>query len=152
MTSNTARPHNPNPVGQTWRAAHLLCSVRAPSTVAPTETLQSHTESGGAHKTGSVSSIEEDVHASIITDQSEDIHTDTKHHLHLYGIYKMRNAYYPRTLNIALTLKPGLHCPDCGARWSPMAKSAGFVSTSTNSEGTSVNNVILPGNILRHRQ
>ena len=33
-----------------------------------------------------------------------------------------------------------------------MAKSAGFVSTSANSEGTSVNNVTLPGNILRHRQ
>ena len=49
-------------------------------------------------------------------------------------------------------LKPGLHCPGCGARWSPMAKSEGFVSTSANSEGTSVNNVTLPGNILRHRQ
>ena len=49
-------------------------------------------------------------------------------------------------------VKRGLHCPDCGARWSPMAKSAGFVSTSANSEGTSVNNVTLPGNILRHRQ
>ena len=36
--------------------------------------------------------------------------------------------------------------------WGPMAKSAGFVSTSANSEGTSVNNVTLPGNILRHRQ
>ena len=33
-----------------------------------------------------------------------------------------------------------------------MAKSAGFISTSANSEGTSVNNVTLPGNILRHRQ
>ena len=33
-----------------------------------------------------------------------------------------------------------------------MAKSAGFVSTSANSEGTSVNNVTLPGNILRHRK
>ena len=42
-------------------------------------------------------------------------------------------------------LKPGLHCPDCGARWSPMAKSAGFVSTSANSEGNSVNNVLFPG-------
>ena len=51
-----------------------------------------------------------------------------------------------------ICIKPGLHCPDCGARWSPMAKSAGFVSTSANSEGTSVNNVTLPGNILRHRQ
>ena len=51
-------------------------------------------------------------------------------------------------------IKPGLHCPDCGARWSPMAKSAGFVSTSVNIEGTctSVNNVTLPGNILSHRQ
>ena len=71
-----------------------------PSTFAPTETLQSHTESGSAHQTGSVSNIEEDVRASIITDQSEDIHTDT-----MYGIYKMRNAYYPRTLNVALTLR-----------------------------------------------
>ena len=42
-----------------------------------------------------------------------------------------------------ITFKPGLHCPDCGARWSPMAKSAGFVSTSANGEGTSVNNVTL---------
>ena len=50
-------------------------------------------------------------------------------------------------------VKPGLHCPDCGARWSPMAKSAGFVNcTSANSESASVNNVTLPGNILRHRQ
>ena len=50
-------------------------------------------------------------------------------------------------------LKPGLHCPDCGARWPPMEKSAGFaISTSANSEGTSVNNVTLPGHILRHRQ
>ena len=39
--------------------------------------------------------------------------------------------------------------PD-GPRW--MAKSAGFVSTSANSEGTSVNNVTLPGNILIYRQ
>ena len=49
-------------------------------------------------------------------------------------------------------IKPGLHCPDCGARWSPMAKWAGFVSTSANSEGTSVNNVTLPGNILSYWQ
>ena len=55
----------------------IVLSTRTPSTFAPTEALQSHTESGGAHQTGSVSSIEEDVRASIITDQSEDIHTDT---------------------------------------------------------------------------
>ena len=48
-----------------------------PSTFAPTETLQSHTESGGTHQSGSASSIGEDVRASVITDQSEDIHTDT---------------------------------------------------------------------------
>ena len=59
--------------------------------------------------------------------------------------------HFKRTVTYA-TLKPGLHCPDCGARWSPMAKSAGFVSTSANSAGTSVNIVTLPGNILRHRQ
>ena len=49
-----------------------------------------------------------------------------------------------RTFNL-IYLKPGLHSPDCGAQWSPMAKWAGFVSTSANSEVTSVNNVTLPG-------
>ena len=47
------------------------------STRAPTEAHQSHTESGGAQQTGTVTSNEEDVRTSIITDQSEDIHTDT---------------------------------------------------------------------------
>ena len=59
------------------RGTSIVLSTRAPSTFTPTEALQSHTESGSAHQTGSVSSIEEDVRASIITDQSEDIHTDT---------------------------------------------------------------------------
>ena len=59
------------------RGTSIVLSTRTPSTVAPTKTPQSHTESGGAHQTGSVSSIEEDVRSSIITDQSEDIHTDT---------------------------------------------------------------------------
>ena len=71
-------PPDPEP---SWpdvaRGTYIMLSTYAPSTVAPTEALQSHTESGGAHQTGSVSSIEEDVRALIITDQSEDIHTNT---------------------------------------------------------------------------
>ena len=46
-----------------------------PSTLVPTDTLQNHTESVRAHQAGSASSIGDDVRASIITDQSEDIHT-----------------------------------------------------------------------------
>ena len=68
------RPQIPSPVGQTWP---IVVSTCAPSTLAPTEVFQSHTASGSAHQTGSVSTMEDDVRASIITDQSEDIHTDT---------------------------------------------------------------------------
>ena len=71
-------PPDPEP---SWpdvtRGTSIVLSTRAPSTFAATEALQSHTESGGAHQTGSVSSIEEDMRSSIIADQSEDIHTDT---------------------------------------------------------------------------
>ena len=59
------------------RGTSIVLSTRAPSTFVPTEAQQSHTESGGAQQIGSVTSNEEDVRASIITDQSEDIHTDT---------------------------------------------------------------------------
>ena len=59
------------------RGTSIVLSTRAPSTFAPTEAHQSHTESGGAQQTESVTSNEEDVRASIITDQSEVIHTDT---------------------------------------------------------------------------
>ena len=59
------------------RGTSIVLSTRAPSTFAPTEAHQSHTESSGAQHIGSVTSNEEDVRASIITDQSEDIHTDT---------------------------------------------------------------------------
>ena len=38
---------------------------------------QIHTTSGSAHQTGSFSTMDNDVRASIITDQSEDIHTGT---------------------------------------------------------------------------
>ena len=71
-------PPDPEP---SWpdvaRGTSIVLSTRAPSTFAPTEAHQSHTESGGAQQIGSVTSIEEDVRASIITDQSEDIQTDT---------------------------------------------------------------------------
>ena len=59
------------------RGTSIVLSTRAPSTFALTEAHQSHTESGDAQQTGSVTSNEEDVRASIITDPSEDIHTDT---------------------------------------------------------------------------
>ena len=50
--------------------------------------------------------------------------------LHWWGFIKIHNVHIQITCEfIFLLLKPGLHCPDCGARWSPMAKSAGFVST-----------------------
>ena len=71
-------PPDPEP---SWpdvaRGTSIVVSTCAPSTLAPTEVLQSHTASGSVHQTGSVSTIEDDVRASIITDQSEDIHTDT---------------------------------------------------------------------------
>ena len=71
-------PPDPEP---SWpdvaRGTSIVLSTRAPSTSTPPETLQSHTGSDGTHQTRSVSSIEDDVRASIITDQSEDIHTDT---------------------------------------------------------------------------
>ena len=71
-------PPDPEP---SWpdvaRGTSIVVSTRAPSTLAPTEILQCHTASGSAHQTGSVSTIEDYVRASIITDQSEDIHTDT---------------------------------------------------------------------------
>ena len=67
-------PPDPEP---SWpdvaRGTSIVVSLRAPSTLAPTEIVQSHTASGSAHQTGSVSTIEEDVRASIITDHSEDI-------------------------------------------------------------------------------
>ena len=75
-------PPDPEP---SWpdmaRGTSIVVSTRAPSTLAPTEIVQSHTytASGSAHQTGSVSTIEEDVRASIITDHSEDILTDNKH-------------------------------------------------------------------------
>ena len=76
--SNAARLQIPRPVGQTWRAAHLLCSVRAHHLHSRlTQADQSPTESGGVQRTGSVTSNEDDARASVITDQSEDIPTDT---------------------------------------------------------------------------
>ena len=63
IQTDTCPPPDPEP---SWPdVAHgtsIVLSTRAPSTFAPTEALQSHTESGGAHRSGSVSSIEEDVH------------------------------------------------------------------------------------------
>ena len=59
------------------RGTSIVVSMRAPSALAPTEVLHSHTTPGSAHQTGSVSTMENDVCASIMTDQSEDIHTDT---------------------------------------------------------------------------
>ena len=59
------------------RGTSIVVSTRAPSTLAPTEVLDSHTTPGSAYQTGSVSTMENDVCASIMTDQSEDIHTDT---------------------------------------------------------------------------
>ena len=71
-------PPDPEP---SWpdvaRGTSIVVSTRAPSTLAPTEVPQIHTTSGSAHQTGSVSTMDNDVRASIITDQSEDIHTDT---------------------------------------------------------------------------
>ena len=86
------------------RGTSIVLSMCAPSTFVPTEAHQNHAESGGAQQTGSVTINEEDVRASIITDQSEDIHTDTNTR-NLYGIYRMLNAYYLKTLNVALTLR-----------------------------------------------
>ena len=59
------------------RGTSIVLSTRAPSTFAPTQAHQSLTESGGSQRIGSVTSNEDDARASVITDQSEDIHTDT---------------------------------------------------------------------------
>ena len=71
-------PPDPEP---SWpevaRGTSIVVSTRAPSTLAHTEVPQIHTTSGSAHQSGSVSTMDSDVRASSITDQSEDIHTDT---------------------------------------------------------------------------
>ena len=59
------------------RGTSIVVSTRAPSTLAPTDIVQSHQASGSAHQTGSVSTMENDVRASSTNDQSEDIHMDT---------------------------------------------------------------------------
>ena len=59
------------------RGTSIVLSTRTPSTFAPTLAHQSLTESGGTQRIGSVASNEDDASASVITDQSEDIHTDT---------------------------------------------------------------------------
>ena len=79
----------------------VVLSTRAPSTFAPTLAHQSITEPGGAQRIGSVTSNVDDTRASDITDQSEEIHTDTNTQP---KIYRMRPAYYLKTLNVALTL------------------------------------------------
>ena len=76
--SNSARLQIPRPVlPDAASGTSIVLSTRAPSTFMPSEAHQNHTESGSTQQTGSVTNKEEDVHASIITDQSEDIHTDT---------------------------------------------------------------------------
>ena len=55
----------------------IVVGTRTPSTLACTEVPQIHTTSGSAHQSGSVSTMDNDVRASSITDQSEDIHSDT---------------------------------------------------------------------------
>ena len=55
----------------------IVVSTRAPSTLAPTDIVQSHQASDSAHQTGSVSTMENEVRASSTNDQSEDIHLDT---------------------------------------------------------------------------
>ena len=71
-------PPDPEP---SWpevaRGTSIVVSTRAPSTLACTEVPQMHTTSGSAHQSGSVSTMDNDVRTSSITDQSEDIHTDT---------------------------------------------------------------------------
>ena len=59
------------------RGTSIVLSTRPPSTFVPSEAQQNHTESGSTQQTGSVTNKEEDVRTSIITDQSEDIHTET---------------------------------------------------------------------------
>ena len=55
----------------------IVVSTRAPSTLAPTEAPHSHTTPDSVHQTGSVSTMGNDVRASTISDQSEDVNTDT---------------------------------------------------------------------------
>ena len=59
------------------RGTSIVLITPAPSTFAPTIAHQSITEPGGAQQIGSVTSNEDDARASDITDQSEEIHTDT---------------------------------------------------------------------------
>ena len=73
-------PPDPEP---SWpdvaRGTSIVVSTRAPSTLAPTDIVRSHQTSGSAHRTGSVSTMENDVRASNTHDQSEDtqLNTDT---------------------------------------------------------------------------
>ena len=59
------------------RGTSIVLSTCAPSTFAPTQAHQSPTESGGTPRIGSVTTNDDDARASVIADQSEDIHTDT---------------------------------------------------------------------------
>ena len=71
-------PPDPEP---SWpdvaRGTSIVVSTRAPSTLAPTEAPHSHTTPDSAHQTGSVSTMGNDVRASTISDQGEDVNMDT---------------------------------------------------------------------------
>ena len=72
-----ARPDPEPSWPEVARGTSIVVSTRAPSTLARTEMPQIHTTTGSAHQSGSVSTMDNDVRASSINDQSEDIHTDT---------------------------------------------------------------------------
>ena len=71
-------PPDPEP---SWpevaRGTSIVVNTRATSTFTHTEIVQSQPAASSAHQTGSVDTIDNDVRASSINDQSEDIHTDT---------------------------------------------------------------------------
>ena len=99
-------PPDPEP---SWpevaRGTSIVVSTRAPSTLARTEVPQIHTTSGSAHQSGSVSTMDNDVRTSSITDQSEDIHTDTDTPPASVWDLQDESAYYPRIQTVVLTLR-----------------------------------------------
>ena len=81
----------------------IVVSTRAPSTLAPTEVLHSHTTPDSAHQTGSVSTMENDVRASTINDQSEDVNTDTN--TPPASVWDLQDAKCILSICVALTLR-----------------------------------------------
>ena len=88
------------------RGTSIVVSTRPTSTLAPTEVLHSHTTPDSAHQSGSVSTMGNDVRASTISDQSEDVHTDTD--TPTASVWELQDAkciLSKNSVSVALTLR-----------------------------------------------